>query len=462
MRDVTLCVLVLVALSGRSSAQDTPVESADETRDAPEGATVETVDGVVEEAEEVDVEEPRSLLGVAWEHRFSNGLHLVGREDAGHERSALCVSYAAGSSYDPHGLEGLAMLTQRLHDNGITPRFPNGIRTSFPHTLSTLYRDSALLCIQVPDAELERAIHAESARMSYLLHSLTAEHMRAEQERLIQQGWHQSLLPAVERALHGPFRQSATREGLQAIELQHVQRFHQRRYAPSGAVVAIVSKRPRAEVLALAQRYFGNAPGSATTPRPPVQRQVITPTRSTRIALRGPAPRSVSLYWRSPLHLADGDAALYLVAAHLERTLRQELGADARTVFARQIIGSERAAFFVQVGAADEVGLDALAIRMKHAVREVWTTPLSEDALQAARNALLLRSPAPQDRAASLATNSRRFGSLFTHEMDAERLDLLCADDVRQAAHDSLRRLGVTVISEYSRRRRPPVIEGAL
>lgn len=394
--------------------------------------------------------------GAAWEHRLSNGLHIVGREDPRQAVSVMCISYDAGATRDPEGLSGLALLTTRLHYAGITPRFHDGIATHLPESTARLRMDSATLCIPVVDADLEHALHAESERMAFLLRSLREEHVQAEVDLLLQSSWS---MPFVERnvqpnameALHGNSRRFANDEGLRNITLAHVQWFHQTYYSPTNAVLSIVSSRPHAEVIELAERYFAHVRGAPAPEAHVCERPSLG--ESTRIDITGSRPRHVALYWVTPCYLSEGDEALDLVAGHLRRRLRQELGGAAQNIDVRQLSSIERSAFVVRVDAADNVDLDALQRRLEVAVQEVGETRLTEEELRAARNTAVLREPGAFEHAITLATHSQYFGVLTPVGTRQARLDSLTPSEVRNAAARSLRGHFVAVIYRHAQQR---------
>lgn len=294
----------------------------------------------------------------AHETRLSNGLRVIVKED---HRAPVVVSqiwYRVGAVDEPQGLTGISHVLEHMMFKGTGKLGPNefsrivsengGRDNAFTSSDYTAYYE------QLEKSRLPVAFELEADRM-HNLKLAAAEFDKEvrvvmEERRLRTDDQPDSL--AYEKFMATAFTTHPYRNpvigwmpDLEKLKVTDLSAWYQRHYAPNNATLVVVGDVVPAEVVALAQKYFGDIPAyplsPATIPSEPRQ----TETRRVRVQAPAEVP-AVFIGFHVPA-AQDGAAgreawAIQVLAGVLD-------GGDAAR-FARELIRGQRVAASVDTG----------------------------------------------------------------------------------------------------------------
>ncbi len=262
-------------------------------------------------------------------HTLDNGLDVLVHEHHGVPIVAVNVWYHVGSKNEVPGRTGFAHLFEHLMFEG-SQHYDRGYFQPLQEAGAALNgstnADRTNYWEVVPTNALDLALWMESDRMGYLLPALT-DHKFENQRDVVLNERRQNYENrpygmagmAIVAALYPPdhpyhWLTIGASEDLHAAQIEDVRAFFQRYYHPGNASLALAGDIEPAAAIRMAERYFGEIPGSPrpdrvrlTPPAPP--KQEIRLMLEDRVEL----PR-IYLAWHSPALFADGDAELDLVA----------------------------------------------------------------------------------------------------------------------------------------------------
>ena len=340
--------------------------------------------------------------------QLDNGLTVILHHDPRLPQVAVNLLYRIGGSDDPDGLSGVAHLFEHLMFMG-THRVPEGkidrimegaggwnnAYTSQDHTV---YYDVG------PARLLPTLLWIEADRMAGLAGALNKKKLDLQRDVVINE-YRQSYenapygrawleLPALVYGLDHPYGRPVigSLDHIRAVKVADLKRLFARYYSPRNASLVIAGKFDPKKVKQLVQTYFGWIP-PAPAPRKP-RLPEARPLRATRRTIKDKVklPR---LYWvwRSPAHMAPGDAEMDLAAEVLSEGKQSRLyqalvyekrvALDVTAYQESRALGSQ---FVVRATAQEGVELDQLEQAVSKVLATFRGAPPTENELARARN----------------------------------------------------------------------------
>ncbi len=215
------------------------------------------------------------MFGVTEEIRirtFSNGLTLIAQQMPWANTAAFTLLVPAGCAYEPADRAGLAALTGEMMMRGAGPRDSRQLiidldLLGIDHGGSVsqgLSQFHAAMRSNAFEAAME--IFADIVRRPHLPEDeLEAARLGALQEvRAIEDNPHQKTKQELrQRTLGEPWNRPAngTEQGLDAVSIDDIRRFHNRCYSPHGAIIAAAGPQTASEVEAIVEQFWGNWSG---------------------------------------------------------------------------------------------------------------------------------------------------------------------------------------------------------
>lgn len=432
-----------------AEGQDAEGQEAAPTLVAPPAPAPEPASAPIPPSAEDQPETPNEM----WTDTLANGLRVAGRTQAT-SLSAVCISYRVGTEDDPDGYTGLAHLTEHLMF-GSTRRMPDGFHGLLESAGATYINaftthDQTQYCVSLPDVSLERALFGEAERMAFLLQSLSEEQLETQQRvvanEALERGEGTTTRTLAHLHVEELHRGNATRlrgyrqeSDVDAIRLENVQWFHQRYYGPANAALSIVSPRPRREVAALVQRYFGPIRGRAAPERSPAPPTDLAGSVDIDFESRVNNAR-LRIVWPTPAYLTDDDFALDFAARHLQRVLAAELySSDVIGVSARQFSDYEGSHFRIEIHVRRYINLDVVLRHVDRNIRALANVELSDEEMNIARGRMGQQGDSPRDWSATMARNLLFEGRIWTRRERRARHSNVSAAQVRDAVRSWLR-----------------------
>ncbi len=234
------------------------------------------------------------------EHQLSNGMRVLVKED---NRAPVVVSqvwYRVGSSYEPAGLTGISHVLEHMMFKGTEQYGPN----EFSKIIAQLGgrenaftgRDYTAYFQRLEASRLEKALELEADRMRNLVldeaEFLKEREVVAEERRMRTDDKPTSL--TYERFLATAYVTSGYHhpvigwmDDIQHWTIDDLRDWYQRFYAPNNAILVVVGDVKATDVVALAEKYFGELqPSDIQHPR---DRAELPMLGERRIHVRLPA-----------------------------------------------------------------------------------------------------------------------------------------------------------------------------
>jgi predicted Zn-dependent peptidase len=260
------------------------------------------------------------------DHRLDNGLRVIVSEDHLAPVVAVNVWYDVGSRHEVTGRTGFAHLFEHLMFQG-SANVKRGEHFSIVNaaggTLNgTTWCDRTNYYETVPSHHLATALWLEADRMGGLLDALDQPNLDNQREVVKNEkrqtrdnqpygSWLEHLHELCYPESH-PYHHTTigSMADLDAASLEDARAFYGTWYAPDNAVLTVVGDVDTAEVVALAQKYFGGIPAKGGFPTPPatdIAPRLGGEVRRT-VTDRVPVPRAFVGYRTAPLGTAEYDA----------------------------------------------------------------------------------------------------------------------------------------------------------
>ena len=265
-----------------------------------------------------------ALPTAAWantqEYKLTNGMKIIVKED---HRAPVVVSqvwYRAGSMDEFNGTTGVAHVLEHMMFKG-TKKVPGGefskrIAAAGGRDNAFTSRDHTTYFEQLQKSKLPLSFELEADRMQNLIISdvefakeinVVMEERRLRTDDKPQALVSEQLMASAYQA--HPYRRPIIgwMDDLQNMTAQDARNWYQRWYAPNNAVLVVVGDVQPAEILKLAQRYFG-----AIKPHPlPGRKPQVEPTQTgvKRVVVKAPAklPYLAMAYHAPVLRNAEKD-----------------------------------------------------------------------------------------------------------------------------------------------------------
>ncbi len=440
-----------------------------------------------------------STLGPIESHTLANGLRVVLSPQSDTARVAVDVVYHCGFRDQPAGYSGLPHIVEHAMFDGSLHVPPQEFIARLERAGATYVNgetsiDRTEYLEAVPAEHLPLVLWMESDRMAYMLDSINEARL-ANVRRTVQNEFltHVASVPAgnAVRFLYAslfpathPYHSLLDDDSdLDAIGLPDVQWFFQQYYSPANATLIVAGNFDAVATLAMIERYFATIrPSTTASPRArPAAPQA--PAGERRIELDVPMRRGpILLGWVTPAYLADGDAALDVVADLLVnaphsglRATLVEAGAIAESVVARQRSAEYASVFVIRVMPRAGAHIATVLPMVDRALDWIKSTALEPADVQraAARHALALREgwQDPLARARLMAGYEAQTGRPDGLARDLTRYEALDPAAVLRAAQTFLATERRVVETIYPAARAPlagrlaiagPVTGGAL
>lgn len=306
---------------------------------------------------------PRAPLSVPYEaFRLSNGLTVIVHEDHSAPIVSVNTWYHVGSARERPGRTGFAHLFEHLMFEG-SKNVPEGAFDQWLEAVGgsnngSTNNDRTNYWENAPAGALELPLFLESDRMGHLLGAMSPEKVNGQRDVVKNErrqayenrpyGMADLALP---QALYPPdhpyhWPTIGSMEDLTAASYEDVVEFFKKWYGPANASVVIAGDVDLARVRALAVKWFGEIPKSASVeplaPRPVVLEAEKRLLLEDRVEL----PR-LYLAWHVPQRYAPAEAALVALSAVLSEGKNSRL--YRRLVYDLQV--AQDATAFVDSGA---------------------------------------------------------------------------------------------------------------
>ncbi len=286
------------------------------------------------------------------EYMLDNGLKLLVKEDS---RAPVVVSqvwYKVGSSYEHNGITGISHMLEHMMFKGtekLAPgEFSRIVASEGGRENAFTGRDYTAYFQQLAADRLEVSFKLESDRMANLVllqEELDKEReVVAEERRLRTEDKPKSL--AYETFMAAAFQTSPYQHpivgwmaDIENYELEDLQSWYRRWYAPNNATVVVVGDVDATEVLGLARNYFGPIPAATTRP----------PKRRPEVEQRGPRRITVMAQVKVPYLLMGFKVPSMSTAAqdwepYALAVLAAVLDGDDSSRFSRDLVRGEQIA----------------------------------------------------------------------------------------------------------------------
>jgi predicted Zn-dependent peptidase len=402
--------------------------------------------------------------------RLSNGLRVVVSEDR--SSPVVCVNlwYDVGSRHEPAGQTGFAHLFEHLMFEGSAHvkktehmRLVQGNGGSLNATTNP---DRTNYFETMPSEHLELALWLEADRMGALVPALTQETLDNQREVVKNErrqrydnvpygdAWLR-LLALLYPEGH-PYHHATigSMEDLNAASLDTFKAFHQQYYAPNNCVLTVTGDASPAEVVALAEKYFGAiAPVPSIPPAPSghLPGPATTPVRET-VTTAVPAPRIYLSHRTHPFGTKGYDVVTVLATVlgnGRGSRLYQRL-ADGKRIAQPDYIGAygvdlahAPAPLIVTATAKDGVDVAVLEEGLAEVIGSLVTEPVTDEELARAK-ALLTTAwwrglSTVGGRADSLGRYATQFGDPAALAARLGQWLAVTAEEVTEAAAYALR-----------------------
>ena len=245
-----------------------------------------------------------ALPAVAWgntqEYKLANGMRIIVKED---HRAPVVVSqvwYRAGSMDEFNGTTGVAHVLEHMMFKGTKKvpgsEFSKRIAAAGGRDNAFTSRDHTTYFQQLQKSKLPLSFELEADRMHNLIISdaefakeikVVMEERRLRTDDKPQALVYEQLISSAYQA--HPYRRPVIgwMDDLQNMTAQDARDWYQRWYAPNNVVLVVVGDVQPAEVLKLAQKYFGAIKPHALPARKPQTEPVQTGVK--RVVVKGPA-----------------------------------------------------------------------------------------------------------------------------------------------------------------------------
>ncbi len=267
-------------------------------------------------------------------YTLDNGLQVILHSDRSVPLVAVDVWYHVGSGDEEPGLSGFAhlfehMMFQGAKHIGSDVHFDVLRKVGGTSVNGTTNKDRTNYFEVVPSHQIETALWLESDRMGYLLDLLNQEALdnqidvvrneRRQRYDNVPFGQERFAVAAGLYPEGHPYRYLTIgkHEDLEGAKLSDVRAFFKRWYVPSNATLVLAGDFEMDDGKALVDKWFGSFPTfdapDHTAPKLP------TLSKTERTQLDDPFARYTRLHfaWHSPAKLAEGDAALSVLASVL-------------------------------------------------------------------------------------------------------------------------------------------------
>jgi predicted Zn-dependent peptidase len=205
---------------------------------------------------------------------LKNGLRVIFHEDSATPMIAFNVLYDVGARDEDPAHTGFAHLFEHLMFGGSVhiPEYDGPLQRAGGENNAYTTNDITNYYIQVPKENMETAFWLESDRMSSLAFSQESLDVQKKvvmeefKEHYISKPygdvWHHLRALAYKKHPYQWLTIGKNLEQIEQVTLEEVKAFFHKHYRPQNAVICVAGNTSLKEVRALAEKWFGDIPGS--------------------------------------------------------------------------------------------------------------------------------------------------------------------------------------------------------
>lgn len=363
-------------------------------------------------------------------YRLANGLEVV-LDPVDEETVTVCVVYHSGAASQPVGYTGLAHLSEHVMFEGST-HAPGHFLDELDmlgvlEANGTTERDRTRYYEVVMREHLERVLFLEADRMAFLLDHLGEGPIRTQREVVLREleervdlgglGLIPGLIATVLYTAPGhPYADLVEhREDIEALRLPHVQWFMSSHYAPENATLVVTGGLELEPTRAMVERWFGPIRRVGEAPTEIPAPEIVRLPHERRIVVEAPLRRDqLRVSWPTPPRGSPEEAALDLIAEHIEERLEDELVAThlATGVWSADIAYEHAGELSVDVITQRRDGTLVALEAIDRALLSLQSAPLTDHEISTLVgrmiNAEVARLESGTERALLLGTRVRR------------------------------------------------------
>jgi zinc protease len=395
---------------------------------------------------------------------LDNGLTLIVHEDHSAPIVAVNVWYHVGSGSEKPGRTGFAHLFEHLmfmgSEHAPYPMFDRMLEGAGANNNGSTTTDRTNYYEYGPTSSLELMLWLEADRMGWLLPTMDEVKVDAQRD-VVKNERRQSyenqpygkvgdILPPLMYPAGHPYSWPVigSMADLSAASLADVQDFFRTWYAPNNASIVVAGDVTRAEVLALAEKYFRDIPRGPEIVYPePSQPQLASDTLVTTEDQVQMA--RLQYAWHTTRAWGDDDAALQVAAQILTGSKNSRLTKrlehdDQSVVFVRAFPDHQKLAgdFSVTAQGKPGVALPALQAAIDEELARLAadgpTAAEMEQAMNSMEAAFLNSIQTVNGKANQLNSYYYETGEPDAFGRDLERTKAVTADDVRRVVEQYL------------------------
>lgn len=351
-------------------------------------------------------------------HPLENGLTVIVEEMPWASSAAMSIFLPLGAATDPEGQEGVSSLLGELMQKGAGEFDSRGISEAFEslgihrsHSVGVAGSMFSAVCLPEHLSEASNLLGLQllSPRLPESDYPAVKALALQELASLEDEPASKVMVELSKQFFPQPFNRSqlGTVESVQNISLQDVERYHQTRIVPQGAIIGVAGKVSAQEVIRFVEEAFGGWKGAADIPLPgalPTETQkfhVKKETAQLQLALAYP-----SVDYSSPDYYSARVATSVLSGGMFGRLfveVREKRGLVYRVSASHQA-SKGRGATMVYAGTTPENGQECMDVTLKElrGLSEGIPTDELERAKADLKSRLVMGSELSSNRSAAL------------------------------------------------------------
>ncbi len=392
-------------------------------------------------------------------HTLENGLRLIIHEDHSTPMAAVNIVYKIGSRNESPDKTGYAHLFEHLMFSGSkhAPNFDEPLQLAGGESNAYTNCDLTNYYDILPADNLETAFWLESDRMLNL--QITEKSLEIQRKVVVEEFKETCMMPPYGDVWHNlmdltfkehPYRWPVigrTIEHIKQAKLEDVQSFFDHYYCPSNAVMVVAGGVKHEEVVALAEKWFGEIPAGTknnnSIPQEPVQQAPNVLHKKKEVPMD-----ALYMAFHMPCRLDPDYYAIDLLSdvlcngssSRLFRNLKKdrELFADIDCYITGQI---DPGLFIIEGKPAEGVSLEKAEAAIWEELTKIKEEKISDRELQKLKNKLESSLVFSESTVLNKAINLAFFELLSNAELinkEAELYQAITVNDIQRVAKEIL------------------------